>query len=130
MFDKELLTEYRPVFENLAKCADLTVEELKDYLQKRGLIYTCFGLPASKDISHTLCVYAIGLHCGGDYSSRSVPKLKPENFWDSIFLFIFDEGALVKYEEQETRLEKINQLLTLGQYWGGFDGKREYFSML
>lgn len=131
MFDKEKIKEKRTLLENLSRMPDISSKYLRDKLEEFGLIYTCFGLPSSEYVHDLQNVYVVGLHCGTDHSRGPKPGLRPLNFWDSIFLFVFDnDDRLQRFEEQETLLEKINQLLAIGTYWGGFDGKREYFSML
>lgn len=131
MFDKEFVSKQRTALENLSRESDLKSEYLEKILKEMGLMYTNFAIPAPDSPHKTMSVYVVGLHCRADYTDGSQPKLIPSNFWDSIFYFIFDnDDKLTQFEEKPTQMETINQILAIGQYWGGFDGENTFFSML
>ncbi|MBI1872058.1 hypothetical protein HYS10_01425 [Candidatus Collierbacteria bacterium] len=124
MFDKEFVAKQKEVL--TALCGPgLIQESLNQELQRLGLIYSRFSLPRPEG-GGTQEVYVVGLHCGDDYSTGN-PTFKPLNFWSSIFIFFFGESGLDRMERIDTDLETLNQLLTIGKYFGGFDGQNEYF---
>lgn len=128
MFDKEFVDEQRPAIENLSHWPQLTQTELGFELQKLRLIYSRFHFPRP-DGHGNQEMYVVGLHCGHDNSGEKT-IFKPLNFWSSLFIFFFDESGFERLESIDTNLEMLNQLLTIGEYFGGFDGIRYHFACL